>query len=53
MVKSRMMRDTGCPAHMGQKRSARKVLVGTPKGKGPLRRPMHRWEVDIKIFLKN
>jgi hypothetical protein len=53
IVKSRMMRQTGYAAHMGQKRSAHKVLVGTPKGKGLLRRPMQRWEADITIILKN
>jgi hypothetical protein len=37
---------------MGQKSSAHEVLVGTPKGKGPFRRPISRWEDDIKIILR-
>jgi hypothetical protein len=28
-----------------------RVLVGKPKGKEPLRRPRHRWEDEIKIYL--
>jgi len=36
----------------GGKRSAYRVLVGTPQGKRPLGRPRHTWEDDIKENLK-
>ena len=28
------------------------ILVGKPEGKRPLGRPRHRWEDNIKMFLK-
>jgi hypothetical protein len=37
---------------MGEKRSAYKVLVGKPEGKGPLGRYRRRWEDSIKMDLK-
>jgi hypothetical protein len=37
---------------MGDRRGACKVLVGTPKGKRALGRPMCRWKDDIKIDLQ-
>jgi hypothetical protein len=36
---------------MGEERKEYKVLVGKPKGKRPLRRPRHRWEVGIRMDL--
>jgi hypothetical protein len=33
----------------GEKRSAYKVFVGKPEGKGPLGRPKHRWEETKQI----
>ena len=33
-------------------RSVYKVLVGKPEGKGPLGRPRHRWEDNIKMYLQ-
>ena len=33
-------------------RSAFKILTGTPTGKRPLGRPRHRWEVNIRMDLK-
>jgi hypothetical protein len=30
-----------------------KVLVDKPQGKGPLGRPTHRWEENIKTDLRN
>jgi hypothetical protein len=30
--------------YMGEERKMYRVLVGKPKGKGPLRRPRHRWD---------
>jgi len=29
--------------------NAYKILVRKPEGKRPLRRPMHRWEVDFRL----
>ena len=37
---------------MEEGRGVRKVLVGKPDGKGPLGRPRHRWEDNIKIDLE-
>ena len=37
---------------MEEGRSAFKILTGTPKGKIPLGRPMHRWEDNIRMDLK-
>ena len=34
------------------KRSAFKILTGTPAGKRPLGRPRRRWEDNIRIDLK-
>jgi hypothetical protein len=39
-------------AYMGENRNAHKMLDGTPKGKCPFRRPMHIWEDNIKIVVK-
>jgi hypothetical protein len=36
---------------MGEKRNAYRLLVGTPEGKGPLRRPRRRWVDNIKMDL--
>ena len=36
---------------MGDRRGAYRGLVGSPEGNGPLVRPMHRWEDNIKIDL--
>jgi hypothetical protein len=27
-------------------------MVGKPEGKGPLRRPRHRWENNIRMYLR-
>jgi hypothetical protein len=37
---------------MGEERKVYKVLVGKPKGKGPLGRPRCRWEDGIRMDLK-
>ena len=34
---------------MEETRSAFKILTGTPTGKKPLGRPMHRWEDSIRM----
>ena len=39
-------------AHMGEGRGVRRVLVGKPEGKRPLRRPRRRWERNIKMDLQ-
>jgi hypothetical protein len=35
-----------------EKINAQRISVRKPKGKGPLGRPRHRGEVDIKLDLK-
>jgi hypothetical protein len=37
---------------MGERRGVYRVLVGKPEEKGPLGRPRHRWEDNIKMDLK-
>jgi hypothetical protein len=34
---------------MGEGRGVYRILVGKPEGKGPLGRPRHRWEGNIKL----
>jgi hypothetical protein len=38
---------------MGEKRNAYRILVGRLEGKRPLGRPRRRWEVNIKMDLKD
>ena len=52
VIKSRRVRWAGHVGRMGEDRSAFKFLAGTPRGKGPLARPRHRWEDNIRIDLK-
>jgi hypothetical protein len=33
-------------------RNACKIFIGKPKGKRPHGRPMHRWEYNIKMNLR-
>jgi hypothetical protein len=40
-----------CGTHR-EGRGAYRVLVGRPDGKRPLRRPMRRWEDNIKMDLR-
>jgi hypothetical protein len=47
-LKSRRMRCMGPVAHMENKRSACRVLVGRPKCKTPLGRHRQRWVDNIK-----
>jgi hypothetical protein len=49
MIKSRRMRWAGHVAHMGEKKSAYRVLVEKPEGKRKLRRPRPLWKNNIKI----
>jgi hypothetical protein len=37
---------------MGEGRNLYRILVGKPEGKRPLERPRRRWEVAIKIDLR-
>jgi hypothetical protein len=37
---------------MGDRRNVYRVLVGKPKGKGPLRRPRNRWDDGIKMDVR-
>jgi hypothetical protein len=37
---------------MVEGRGIYRILVGKPEGKRPLGRPMHRWEDNIKMELK-
>jgi hypothetical protein len=46
------MRWAGHVARIGEDRGVHRVLVGRPKGKGPLGRPRHRWEDNIKMDLQ-
>jgi hypothetical protein len=52
MIKSRCIRWVGHLAQIGETTSACRVLVGTYEGKKPLRRPRHKWEDNIKMYLK-
>jgi hypothetical protein len=45
------MRWAGYVARMGDGRGVFRVLVGSPEGKRPLRRPRHKWEDNIKMDL--
>jgi len=51
-MKSRGIRWTGQVAHMRQRRSVYRVLVGKPEGKKPLGRPRRRWKDNIKMDLQ-
>jgi hypothetical protein len=37
---------------MGEVRGAYNILVGRPEGRRPLGRPRHRWEDNIKMYLR-
>ena len=52
VIKSRRMRWTEQVARMGERTVVYRVLVGKPEGKGPLGRPRHRWEDNIKMDLQ-
>jgi hypothetical protein len=38
---------------MGEMRNAYSILVGKPEGKRPIRRPRHRWEYYIRMYLQD
>jgi hypothetical protein len=39
-------------AHMGNVRNSYIILIGKPAGKRQLGRPRHRWEDNVKNYLK-
>ena len=39
-----------CP-FVGERRGARRVLVGKPERRGPFGRPRHSWKNNIKLDL--
>jgi hypothetical protein len=51
-IKPRRMRWAGHVARMGEGRNVYRVLVGKPEGKRPLERRGCRWEVGIKMDLR-
>jgi hypothetical protein len=52
VIKSRRMRWVGHIACVGKRRVVYRVLVEKPEGKGPLGRPRHKWEENIKMDLQ-
>jgi hypothetical protein len=52
VIKSRRMIWVGHVVHMGEMRNAYKILVGKLKGEKPPRRPRHRWEDNIRLYLR-
>jgi hypothetical protein len=52
VIKARRMRWVGHVARMGEVRSAYNILVRRPEGRRPLGRPRHRWEDNIKMYLR-
>jgi hypothetical protein len=51
IIKSRMIRWVGHVTRMEEKRNVYRLLVGKPKGKRQLGRPIHRWVDNIKMDL--
>jgi hypothetical protein len=51
-VKSRRIWWAGHVARMGEERKVYKFLVRKPEGKRPLGRPRRRWEVGIRMDLR-
>ena len=52
MIKFRRLRWSGHVARMKESRSALKMLTDKSKGRRPLGRPRHRWEDNIRKYLK-
>jgi hypothetical protein len=53
VIKSRRMRWAGHVARIGEGRGVYRVLVRKLEGKRPLGRPRHRWEDNIKMYLRD
>jgi hypothetical protein len=52
VIKSRRMKWARHVARMGEGRGVYRVLVGEPEVKRPVGRPRRRWEVNIKLDLR-
>jgi hypothetical protein len=52
LIKSRTKSWARHAAHMGERSIAYKISVGRPEGGRLPRRPGHRWEDNIKVYLK-
>jgi hypothetical protein len=52
VMKSRRMRQAGHVARMGEMRNAYNILAGRSEGKKPIRRSKHRWEDNIRMYLR-
>ena len=52
VIKSRRLRWAGNVARIEKGRSAFRILIGKPTGKGPLRRARPGWEDNINIDLE-
>ena len=52
MIISRRITWAGHTVRMEEGRSAFKILTGKSTGKIPLGRPMHRWEDNIRMDIK-
>ena len=52
VIKSIRLRWAGHVARMEEGRSTFKILTNKPTGKGPLGRPRHRWEDNIRMDLE-
>jgi hypothetical protein len=52
LIKLKIMRWVGHVACEGKKRNVYRILMEQPEGKGPLARPRHKWEDNIKNISK-
>jgi hypothetical protein len=52
MIKLERMRWEGLVASMEESRTAYNILVGKPEEKKPTGRPGHKWDVDVKMDLR-
>jgi hypothetical protein len=52
VIKARRMRWAGHVVRMGEVKGAYNILVRRPEGRRPLGRPRRRWEVNIKMDLR-
>jgi hypothetical protein len=44
--------DRACRTYGKEEEYIRRILVGKPEGKRPLRRPKRRWKHNIKMYLR-
>jgi len=51
-IKPRRMRWAGHVAHIGEKRSAYRILIGKHEGMRPLGRSRRRWHDNIRMDLR-